>query len=196
MKKIIPEGAVIIPDTARRVFKGQIYDVYHWPQKMFDGSDATFEMLKRPDTVTVIPIVGDKIMTIEDEQPYRGVRMTFPGGRIDANEPDTLTAAKREAKEETGYEFDNWKLVRVWQPHTKLEWFIYFYIAWDGQKTSESNPDIGEKISVKLLPFSEAKSFMAAKAGYLGESKEIFDTVDGLEELINLPVYEGMEVDR
>ncbi len=36
-----------IPPNAKRVFKGIIFDVYQWQQKMFDGSKETFEMLKR-----------------------------------------------------------------------------------------------------------------------------------------------------
>src|SRR5258708_1287456 len=125
MKKSTPKDAVLIPGSAECVFRGKIFDIYQWQQKMFDGSEATFEMLKRPDTVTVIPIADDKILAIEDEQPHSGSRLSFPGGRVDSDEENTLVAAKREAKEETGYEFDNWKLVNVTQPHTKLEWFIY-----------------------------------------------------------------------
>lgn len=53
MKKVIPDNAVLVPDAAQHVFEGMIFDVYQWPQKLFDGSEHTFEMLKRPDTVVV-----------------------------------------------------------------------------------------------------------------------------------------------
>lgn len=196
MKKIVPKDAVLIPDNAKCVFRGQIYDVYQWPQKMFDGSEQAFEMLKRPDTVIVIPIVNDKILTIEDEQPHSGMKLSFPGGRVDAHEADTLSAAKREVKEETGYEFDNWKLVNVTQPHTKLEWFIYFYVASDGKKTTELHLDAGERILLKELTFEEAKNFVVTKLGYLGESKDIFDNVGSLQELSTFPEFQGKQVDR
>jgi len=39
-----------LTSQAQRVFKGIIFDVYQWKQKMFDGSQGIFEMLKRPDT--------------------------------------------------------------------------------------------------------------------------------------------------
>ena len=196
MKKLVPNDAVLIPNNAECVFRGQIFDIYQWPQKMFDGSEHTFEMLKRPDTVTVVPVLGDKILTILDEQPHSGARLSFPGGRVDANEPDTLAAAKRETKEETGYQFDNWKLVNVSQPHTKLEWFIYFYIAWNGKKTAEPHLDVGEKITLKELPFEEAKNFVVTKSGYLGESMEVFEKASDLKQLLDLPEYQGHEVDR
>ena len=191
MKKVVPKNTVLIPPQAERVFKGQIFDVYQWPQKMFNGSEATFEMLKRPDTVTVIPIVGDKIVTLDEEQPHTGLRLSFPGGRVDETDPDPLEAARREVKEETGYEFDNWKLVNVTQPHSKLEWFLFFYLAWDGKKTAEPHLDVGEKINLKELTFDEAKNFVVTKSGYLGESMDVFEKANKLEYLIYLQSYSG-----
>jgi len=196
MNKLIPGDGLLIPETAKLVFAGEIFDVYQWQQKLFDGSEDTFEMLKRPDTVTVIPIAGDKVLTIEDHQPYTGVRLSFPGGRVDKSDASTLIAAQREVKEETGYEFENWRLVNVTQPHAKLEWFIYFYIAWDGRKTSEPHLDPGEKIALKEQTFADAKNFVVTKSGYLGESAELFAKSGSLEELLALPEFKGKEADR
>ncbi len=195
MKKIVPKDAVLIPDNAQKVFAGKIFDVYQWPQEMFDGSEATFESLKRPDTVTVIAVTDEKILVIDDEQPRVGSRKSFPGGRVDEGE-GTLAAAKREVREETGFEFQDWKLVRVWQPHTKLEWFIYLYVAQTGQKIGEPQADAGEKITLELLDFKTVKNLSITKSGYLAESKEIFETLNSLEELTSLPEFVGKEVDR
>src|SRR5580700_6982763 len=60
MKKVIPATSVLIPDEARAIFHGQIFDAYQWSQALFDGSNHTFEMLKRPDTVVAICIVDDE----------------------------------------------------------------------------------------------------------------------------------------
>ena len=43
MKKLIPPDAVLVPDGATRVFQGEIFGVYQWPQQLFDGSTDTFE---------------------------------------------------------------------------------------------------------------------------------------------------------
>ena len=88
MKKTVPDGAILIPDNGTKVFKGNIFDVYQWPQTMFGGSTKTFEMLWRPDTVQIIGVKDDKIVLVKDEQPGRSVRTHFPGGRTD--DTDTL----------------------------------------------------------------------------------------------------------
>src|ERR1035437_4669906 len=124
MKQIVPLDASVIPEKAKCMFAGEIYDTYQWRQELFDGSRATFEMLRRPDTVEVVCLVDDKIIVVNDEQPNRPPKLSFPGGRVDRDEVIS-SAAKREVKEETGYEFKQWRLVKVWQPHTKIEWFIY-----------------------------------------------------------------------
>jgi 8-oxo-dGTP pyrophosphatase MutT (NUDIX family) len=196
MKKVIPADAVLVPDTAACVFNGQIFDVYQWPQTLYDGSRATFEMLKRPDTVSVIGIVDGKLLVIDDEQPHVGNRSSFPGGRVDADDSGTLAAAQREVHEETGYLFDNWRLLRVWQPHGKLEWFIYLYLAWDGRRDGEPHLDAGERITVHLRNFAEVKELVITKSGYLGEALEIFEGLDCLEQLLALPEFTGQEVDR
>ncbi len=195
MKKIIPPSSVLIPDQATCVFKGVIFSVYHWPLQMFDGTMATFEMLKRADTVGAICIVDDKIMVLKDEQPHRGIKLTFPGGRVDDNELID-DAIKREVHEETGYSFKNWKLVKVRQPYLKMEWFIYTFVAWGVTGKAAPHLDGGEKISVELMEFYDVMRLIHEKAGYLGEEEDIFNGADSAENLIGLPEYQGKEVDR
>lgn len=195
MKKLVPKDAVLIPDEAERVFEGKIFDVYQWQQKMYDGSEETFEMLRRPDTTMVVGIVDGQIMVIDDEQPNRGSKLSLPGGRVEASETP-LASAKREVLEETGYEFADWKLIRVIQPHSKLEWFIYYYVADGAKKVGEPKLDAGEKIKLELVDFDKAKELAFDKAGYLGYASEIFEEADALEELNHLAEFEGREIDR
>lgn len=196
MKKVVPNDAVLIPDTAECKFEGIIYDTYQWPQLLFDGSKATFEMLKRPDTVSVVCVTDNKILVINDEQPYSGARRSFPSGRVDAEDPDILTAAQREVLEETGYSFKNWRLIKVWQPHTKIEWFIYSFIAWDVQDCVNPKLDAGEKISVELLDFVNVKKLVFNKAGYLGEAQSIFENKNSIDDLLKSREFSGKEIVR
>ncbi len=196
MQKIIPADSVLVPDAADRVFEGKIFDVYQWPQEMFDGSSHTFEMLKRPDTVSVICVVDDKILVIDDEQPHHGSRKSFPGGRVDESDTSIKAAAQREVLEETGYSFKNWRLVRVSQPYRKMEWFVHVWLAWDVAGKQDSNLDAGEKITLHNLAFNELKELVINRTGYLGESISLFENTENLDQLLSLPKFMGHTVDR
>lgn len=196
MKKIIPDDSVLVPDIAELAFQGKIFSVYQWPQKLFDGSEYTFEMLKRTDTATVICVVDGKLLVIGDEQPHLGKRQSFPGGRVDSGDPSIEAAAKREVLEETGYSFKNWRLIKVSQPYRKIEWFVYVFLAWDVAATQDPVLDPGEKITVGQLSFDETKTLVEKRKGYLGESIDIFEAARNLDGLLALPAFEGTEVDR
>ena len=89
-----PKSKQPIPERAKRVFKGVIFDIYQLEQEMFDGSRAIFEKLKRPDTVVVFPVLPDgKIILTEQEQPGTELFIGATGGRVDEGE-DILSAAK------------------------------------------------------------------------------------------------------
>jgi len=195
VKKLVPHDAILIPDNAKRVFQGKIYDVYQWPQPLFDGSVATFEMLKHPDTVITIGVVDDKIIVLEDDQPHRGPYRSFPGGRVDAGE-DILAAAQRETREESGYSFAHWKLLDIQQPQVKIEWFVYVFIAWGVTDRGTPHVDAGEKISVHLETYDAARSMAHARDSYVGESRHLFDASPTLHDLMQLPDYGGREIDR
>lgn len=139
-----------IPDNAKRVFKGVLFDAYQWEQEMFDGSKATFEKLKRSDSVVVFPVLPDgKIILTEQEQPGGEPFIGATGGRVDEGE-EILAAAKRELLEESGYEAEEYVLWDARHPANKIDWVVYTFIAKGLKKVADLHLDAGEKI--KLLP--------------------------------------------
>lgn len=142
-----------LPDNAKRVFKGVIFDVYQWEQEMFDGSTTIFEKVKRPPTVEIIATVGDKILIEEQDQPDRKNNVNLVSGRVESE--DILSEAKRELLEETGYASDDWTLYFKHDNHGKVIHDVYYYIARNCKKISEPNLDAGEKIETKLITFEE-----------------------------------------
>ena len=143
-----------IPKQAKKVFTGEIFDTYQWDQELFDNSTATFEMLKRPDTVLVISTKGDKILVAEEEQPMKKSPHTLFGGRREDGEKP-LEGAKREFLEESGMISDDWELLHSYEPLSKIEWEIHYFIARDCKKIQEQELEPGEKIKVLELNFDE-----------------------------------------
>ncbi len=144
-----------IPPQAKKVFDGIIFDVYHWQQKMFDGSPATFEMLKRPDTVVILALTPDnQLIIIEEEQPHKPKAWQLPAGQVDGSETP-LKAAQRELAEETGYSGGQWELWQQIEPLHKIEWTAHYFIARGVEKTQPQKLDAGERITVKLEAIDE-----------------------------------------
>lgn len=143
-----------IPSNAKKVFKGILYDVYHWEQELFDGTIDTFEGLKRKPSVQVIAVIKNKIILLEEEQPNIGKFLAVPGGVFEKNETPE-DAAKRELLEETGCASDN---MVFWKKHdfsVDIEWGTHYFIAKNCKKVSKPTPDAGEKINVKQVSFKE-----------------------------------------
>ncbi|QQS38761.1 NUDIX hydrolase [Candidatus Woesebacteria bacterium] len=150
-----PKSKQPLPKNASRVFKGVIFDVYQWKQKMFDGSIETYEKLKRQDTVIVFPIMHDgKILLTKQEQPGKKPFIGATGGRVEKGE-EIIDAAKRELLEESGYEADEYIFWKSVQPISKIEWSVYIFIARNLKKVAPPKLDSGEKIELMPVNFDE-----------------------------------------
>lgn len=156
----IPKGAVLIPKNATKVFSGEIFDVYQTPQKMYDGSIQTFEMLKRPDTVLIVPITEEgNLWVINEEQPGRGVReLRLPGGRMDVPGETALQAAQRECEEEIGVRFKEWRYLESMQPVRKIDWYVHIFVARNVSEFVPVRHDSGEKIEIFQTTYEEFRT--------------------------------------
>jgi ADP-ribose pyrophosphatase len=164
MKIERPKSKQPIPENAKKVFKGVLFDVYQWEQEMFDGTKTTFEKIKRPDTVVVFPVLDDgRILLTEQEQPGKEPFIGATGGRVDEGE-DIIVAAKRELLEESGYEAKEFILWDSQHPTSKIDWVVYTFVAKGLKKVSEMNLDAGEKI--KLMPVTLDKLIDIATNGH------------------------------
>jgi ADP-ribose pyrophosphatase len=145
---------VKIPDSAKLVFKGKIFEVFQWEQELYDGSKATFEALRRPGTIQIIPTAGEKVYLSHEEQPNKPLSFTFLGGRQEENE-EPLVTAKRELLEEAGLQSSDWELLKVYESEGKIQWDTYLFVARNCQKVQEPHLDAGEKIEVKEVNWDE-----------------------------------------
>ncbi len=143
----------MIPGNAKQVFKGILFDVYQWKQKMFDGSTQTFEAVKRVPSVQVIPVTKDKkILLLRERQPDTKTFISLPGGMI-ARDETPRQAAKRELLEETGFRPKKllyWKKTNI---GGKIDWETHYFIAYDCEKIVSPKHDSGEKIRITKKDF-------------------------------------------
>lgn len=145
---------IVIPPEAKKVFDGVMFEVWQWEQEVYDGTLHTYERLRRRDTGTAIPVVGDKILIEHQEQPSRDPFISFPGGMIGYG-ADPLQETARELLEETGYEAQELVYFKTFSPSRLILWNSIFYIARNCRKTQEPVPEGGERIATELISFED-----------------------------------------
>lgn len=177
MEIIRPQSNQPMPEHAKIVFKGKIFDVYQWEQEMFDGTTVTFEKIKRPDTVVVFPVLDDgRILLADQEQPGEVPYISAFGGRVNQGE-DILEAAKRELFEETGYEAGELILWKAQQVEPKIDRVFFIFIGKKLVKTGTGGMESsGEKISFKPVTFDEL--LLLGLDQKFGEKEVVFDLLE------------------
>ncbi len=146
----------MIPRHAKLVFKGLLFEIYHWQQKMFDGSFETFEAVKRKHrTVVIIPTVKNKIVVLRQKQPNTKWFYCTPSGRMDVPKESPKACALRELLEETGMKPESIKLWKKIIRNGKIQHTIYFFIARNCQVVTGQKLDAGEKIKVEYFSFDK-----------------------------------------
>ncbi|WP_224372342.1 NUDIX hydrolase [Hyalangium versicolor] len=145
-----PPSAQPIPTDAKLVFRGVLFAVYQWEQRLYDGSKVVFEKVRRPDTVVVVPVLPDgRVLLTHQEQPGRDPFIGALGGRVNEGElPEE--AARRELLEESGCEASELKPWFAVHPTTKVDWVVFAFVATGLRQTTSADLDPGERI--KLVP--------------------------------------------
>ncbi|MCK5450156.1 MAG: NUDIX hydrolase [Candidatus Omnitrophica bacterium] len=156
----------------KKVYNGKLLKVFEDKKVLPDGRVAKFEEVKHPGAALVIPFIGNKIVFLRQ---YRGVigeyLWEFPAGKLDPKETP-YACAKRELKEETGYEAKKIKrLGKIYTTPGFCDEVIYIYRAECGLNLSETNLDEDEFIEVKLFSLKQIRELF--KNGKIIDSKSI-----------------------
>lgn len=123
---------------------------------MEDRPASDFFTLRAPDWINVIAATreGDFILVEQFRHGTKRSSLEIPGGVIDAEDADPLTAARRELLEETGYQTasENWHSLGFISSNPAL-FNNYCHIFFAEACTCEAaqNLDTNEDINVRLL---------------------------------------------
>ena len=122
---------------------------------------AIRQFVLHPGGVCIVPVTAEgKIILVEQyRKPVEQVILEIPAGKIDAGE-ETLTTAKRELKEETGYSSEDWqKLGEIVPCPGYSNELLHIYLA---QKISPGQQDLdfGEFVNCKEFTLAEIKELI------------------------------------
>lgn len=115
---------------------------------------GTFYKLNAPNWINVIALTENQeiVLIYQYRHGIDKVSLEIPGGAIDSNE-DPLEAAKRELKEETGYESANWiDLGKTSVNPAFMNNYTFLFLAKECKLTSKQELDLMEEIQVINVP--------------------------------------------
>lgn len=121
------------------------------------GADIGFFLIDTPDWVNVLALTPrqDMVLIRQFRHGTEKVSLEIPGGLIDPHESDPAVAARRELREETGYEAEQIELLGVMSPNPSMMTNrCYSYLATGCRPVGDLAMDPGEDIEVVTMPIA------------------------------------------
>jgi len=129
-----------------------------------DEREGDFFIMRCPDWVQVIALTAAEELVLVKQYRF-GVRQSgweVPGGVIDPEDGDPLTAGVRELLEETGYVGENAREIGWVHPNPALQTNrSHFVLVENCHLRDGQNLDPNEELQVKAVPVEEAYAMAA-----------------------------------
>lgn len=152
--------------STEEIFEGNILHVIRDTVKLPNDKPATREVIRHIGAVCVVPVTSDNkvIMERQYRYPMDEVIWEIPAGKLDSKTEDRLLAAKRELREETGYEAEEWIDLGMYYPAAAYsDERLSMYMA-KGLHKGERDLDDDEFLDVYEVPIEDlVKDIMDGK---------------------------------
>jgi ADP-ribose pyrophosphatase len=132
------------------------FDVVRDEVRLPDGTDTAFHYVSEPPSVVVLPFTSDGDVVVIEEWRQAVDRPTYglPAGGMEADDADTVAAARRELAEETGYVAGPVERLATYEPANGLFDSVFHYVvAHECEPTGEQGLDDNESIRVDTATF-------------------------------------------
>ncbi|MBH1962092.1 MAG: NUDIX hydrolase [Rhodocyclales bacterium] len=158
--------------SSEPVFDGKLLRVRRDQVRLPDGQPAVREWIAHPGAVVIVALLDNGQLLFERQYRYalHRVFLELPAGKIDPNE-HPLDTAKRELREETGYQAKTWRHLGVMHPcigysDEKIEIFWAEGLVYVGHER-----DHGEFLEV--IEMSVADALLTVRDGEITDAKTI-----------------------
>ncbi|MBS3935008.1 MAG: NUDIX hydrolase [Sulfuritalea sp.] len=158
--------------ASEQVFAGCLLQVFSDRVRLPDGAESVREYVKHPGAVVVIAVLDNGKLLFERQyrHPLRRVFLEIPAGKIDPGE-HILDTARRELREETGYQAKLWRHLGTLHPcigyaDERIEIFWAQGLSFIG-----AEPDHGEIL--EICEISLADALLAVRDGDITDAKSV-----------------------
>lgn len=157
---------------SRTVYRGRLLHVLEDEVRLSDGRAARREYVRHPGAVMIVPFLDSRTVVLVRQYRYPLARHFYeiPAGKIDPGETP-LQTARRELREECGYEARKWRRLTTIHPCIGYsDERIELYLA-RGLTHVGHAPDDGELLEV--VPVKIAAALRWVKAGKISDEKTV-----------------------
>lgn len=166
---------------SEKKYNGRVLNLRVDTIKTFDGGESTREIIEHPGAVAIIAITSDDkiVMVRQYRKPVEEALLEIPAGKIEKNEEHSKTA-KRELKEETGYEARHIELLFSYysSPGVSDE-KIYLYIA---RELTSGETDFDDNEHIETEEYSIDDLLKMISSGEIKDGK----TIIGIQTALRL----------
>ncbi len=140
------------------------FDIVNETVQLPDGTETDFDYLTEPPSVCILPLTpdGDIVCIEEWRQAVSRVNRGLPVGGTESDDVDLEAAARRELREETGYEADTLEsLVTVEPANGFADTVVHFFVARGCRPTADQQLDHDESIRVATTTLKDLTEAVA-----------------------------------
>lgn len=158
--------------SSKEIYKGKVFAITKDDVELCDGYKTIREVVHHNGGVVIAAEKDNKILMVKQYRyPAQEALYELPAGKLDKQNEEILSAAKRELEEETGHVAETWEsLGFIWTSPGFCSEKLYLFKASDlsfkGQHLDE-----GEILDYLLIDKNEV--FNMIKTGKINDSKTI-----------------------
>jgi ADP-ribose pyrophosphatase len=139
-----------------------------------DGTETDFDYLTEPPAVVVLPITsdGDVVLIEEWRQAVGRMNRGLPAGTVESDDADLEHAARRELREETGYEAEDVAALTTVEPLNGAADSVHHYFLAKGCVPT-GNQDLDTDESIRATEERYEAFREAVRAGDLRDGRAV-----------------------
>jgi ADP-ribose pyrophosphatase len=158
--------------SSKTVYRGRLLHVLEDEVRLPDGKPARREYVRHPGAAMMVPFLDPKTVVLVRQFRYPLGRhfVEIPAGKVDPGE-DPMQTARRELREECGYEAGEWRRLATIHPCIGYSnEAIELFLARDLKHVGHA-PDDGEFL--ELVPLALAEALEWIRDGKITDQKTI-----------------------
>ncbi|PSP76658.1 NUDIX hydrolase [Halobacteriales archaeon QS_3_64_16] len=138
------------------------------------GTETDFDYLTEPPAVVILPLTSDgEVILIEEwRQAVGRVNRGLPAGTVEREDSDLESAARRELREETGYEAGRLRQLTTVEPANGVSDSVHHYFLGENcEPAGEQDLDADESIRVLEAGYEEFRE--AVRTGEVRDGRAV-----------------------